>query len=104
MPVLTLAKTLAIAAPERDRLIEADDAIRDVVLTIEEAARRDGLDERLVSRALVDVMIAAAARKALAAYPSIPRDALADAFGALAAEAFEHALSRGIAPMRGKPC
>ena len=79
MPVLTLAETLAIAAPERDRLVEADDAIRDVVSAVEEIARRDGLDERLMSRALVDVMIAAAARKALTAYPSIPRDALADA-------------------------
>jgi hypothetical protein len=104
MPVLTLAETLAIAAPERDRLVEADDAIRDVVSTIEEVARRDGLDNQLVSRALVDVMIAAAARKALAAYPSIPRDALAEAFSALAAEAFQYASRRGITPMRGKPC
>jgi hypothetical protein len=104
MPVLTLAETLAIAAPERDRLVEADDAIRDVVSTIEETARRDGLDNQLVSRALVDVMIAAAARKVLAAYPSIPHDALAEAFGALAAEAFRYASRRGIAPMRGKPC
>jgi hypothetical protein len=104
MPVLTLAETLAIAAPERDRLVEADDAIRDVVSTIEEIARRDGLDNQLVSRALVDVMIAAAARKALTAYPSIPRDALAEAFGALAAEAFQYATRRGFAPMPGKPC
>jgi hypothetical protein len=103
MPVLTLAETLAIAAPERDRLVEADDAICDVVSAVEEIARRDGLDERLVSRALVDVMIAAAARKALTAYPSIPRDALADAFGALAAEAFEYASRRVVAPKRGKP-
>ena len=80
MPVLTLAETLIIAAPERGRLVEADDAIRDLVSAIEEAVRRDGLDQRLVSRALVDLMIAAAARQALAAYPSVPRAELAEIF------------------------
>jgi hypothetical protein len=102
MPVLTLAETLAIAAPEGDRLVEADDAIRDVVSAVEEVARRDGLDNQLMSRALVDVMIAAAARKALAAYPLVPRDALADAFGALATEAFRYASRSAIAPVRDK--
>ena len=103
MPVLTLAETLAIPAPERDRHVEFDEAIRDVVSAVENAARRDGLDQRLVSRALVDVMIAAAARQAMTAYPSIPRVELADAFGALAAEAFEWTSRRGAAPARGKP-
>jgi hypothetical protein len=103
MPLLTLAETLAIATPERGRLVEVDDAIRNLVSAVEEAAGRDGLDQRLLSRALVDVMIAAAARQALAAYPSVPRDDLADAFDGLAAEAFEWAARRGVAPARGKP-
>src|SRR5208337_2494973 len=51
MPVLTLAETLAVPAPERDSLVDADDAIRDLVSAVEEAVRRDGLDQRLVSRA-----------------------------------------------------
>ncbi len=102
MPVLTLAETLAVPAPERDSLVEADDAIRDLVSAVEEAVRRDGLDQRLVSRALVDLMIAAAARQALAAYPSVPRAELAESFGALAAEAFEWASRRGAAPARGR--
>jgi hypothetical protein len=102
MPILTLAETLAIAAPERARLAEVDDAIRNLVSAVEEAARRDGLDERLVSRALVDVLIAAAARQALTAHPSIPSDELADAFGDLAAEAFEWASRRSAPPARGK--
>jgi len=97
MPVLTLAETLALAAPERTRLVEADDAIRDLVSAVEEAARRDGLDQRLVSRALVDVMLAAAARQTLAAYPLVDRHELADAFESLAAEAFEWASRRGAA-------
>lgn len=101
MPVLTLAETLAIAAPLRERLVEADDAIRDVVSAVEEAARRDGLDQRLVSRALVDVMIAVTVRQALTAYPSMPRADLADALGALVAEAFEWATrAHGLAPAR----
>jgi hypothetical protein len=102
MPVLTLAETLAVASPERGRLVEADEAIRAVAAAIEESARRDGLDRGLVSRALVDVMIAAAVRQAVAAYPSIPRDELADEFGALVAEAFEWASRRGAAPTRHK--
>ncbi len=103
MPILTLAETLAIAAPERGRLVEVDEAIRNLVFAVEEVARRDGLDQRLLSRALVDVIIAAAARQALAAYPSIPSHQLADAFDGLAAEAFEWASRRGVAPARGKP-
>lgn len=102
MPVLTLAETLAIAAPERGRLVEADEAIRDLAAAVEESAPQDGLDGRLVSRALVDVMIAAAVRQAFAAYPSIPREELADAFGALVAEAFERASRRGAAPAARK--
>jgi len=100
MPVLPLAETLALAARERVCLVKADDAIRDLVLAIEETARRDGLDQRLVSRAMVDVMIAAAARQALPAYPLVERRALADAFESVAAEAFEWASRRGAAP----PC
>ena len=102
MPVLTLVDTLAVAAPERARLIEADDAIRDVASAIEDAAGRGGLDRPLVSRALVGVLVAAAARQALTAYPSLARHDLADAFGALAAEAFEWAARRGLEPRPGK--
>ncbi len=97
MPVLTLADTLAVVEPERGRLVEVDNAICDLVSAVEEAARRDGLDQPLLSRALVDVMIAAAARQALAAYPSVPRQELAEAFEGLAAEAFEWAQRRGVA-------
>jgi hypothetical protein len=102
MPVLTLAGTLAVAAPERNCLVEADDAIHDVASAIEDMAGRDGLDRRLVSQALVDVMIAAAARQALSAYPSMSRDDLAEAFRLLAAEAFEWASGRGVraAPLK----
>jgi hypothetical protein len=105
MSVLTLAGTLAVAAPERNCLVEADDAIHDVASAIEDMARRDGLDQRLVSQALVDVMIAAAARQALSAYPSMGRDDLAEAFRLLAAEAFEWASGRGARagrPTRGE--
>ena len=96
MPVLTLADTLAVVEPERGRLVEVDDAICSLVSAVEEAARQDGLDQPLLSRALVDVMIAAAARQALAAYPSFPRQELAEAFEGLAAEAFEWAQRRGV--------
>ena len=65
--------TLAVAAPEPDRLVEADDETRDVVSAVEDAVRRDGLERRLVSRALVFVTFAAAARQALTAGPSFPR-------------------------------
>ena len=42
MPVLTLAETLAVPAPERESLVDADDAIRDLVSAVEEAVRRAG--------------------------------------------------------------
>jgi len=102
MPFLTLAETLAIAAPERNSLVEADEAIRDVVVAVEERARRDGLDHRLVSRALVDVILAAAVRHAVTAYPSVPHKELADAFGGLVAEAFERAWRRSVGQAPGK--
>ncbi len=102
MPFLTLAETLAAASPERERLIEADDAIRDVASAVEDEAGRDGLDRPLVSRALVGVLVAAAARQALTAYPSLARHDLADAFVALAAEAFQWAAGRGVEPRPGK--
>jgi hypothetical protein len=100
MPTLTLAATLAIEGPERERLVEADDAIRDVAAAVEEAAGRDGLDAPLVSQGLVGLMLAAAARQALAAYPSMAKHGRDEAFVALAAEAFDWARSRNSAIKR----
>jgi hypothetical protein len=95
MPMLSLADTGKIAGAERDRLTEADDAIRDIAATLEAAAARDGRDGPLLSRALVGVMLAAAARQALAAYPSMTKSDLSEAFVRLAAEAFGWASRRG---------
>ena len=63
MPMLTLVDVLAIGSPERERLVEADDAICDVIRAVKSAAERDGLDPVTVSRALVGVLTAAAARQ-----------------------------------------
>ena len=56
MPMLTLADVLAIAAPERERLVEVDDAIRDLAPAVEDAAEQDGFDRQPLSRALVGVI------------------------------------------------
>jgi hypothetical protein len=104
MPILSLADTGKIAAAERDRLIEADDAIRDIAATVETAAARDGRDGPLLSRALVGIMLAAAARQALAAYPSMAKSDLSEAFAQLAAEAFGWASRRSgtMKPRNGR--
>ena len=94
MPILSLADTVQIAGGERDRLIEADDAIRDIAAAIETTAAGDGRDALLLSRALVGVMLAVAARQALAAYPSMAKSDLSESFTKLAAEAFRWASGR----------
>ena len=102
MPILSLADTVRIAGGERDRLIEADDAIRDIAAAVDAAAARDGRDALLLSRALVGVMLAAAARQALAAYPSMAKTDLRESFTKLAAEAFGWASCRRRAAKPGK--
>ena len=101
MPMLTLADTLEISAAERELLVEADDAIRDIAAAVEECARRAGQNAPLVSRALAGVMAAAAARQMLIAYPSTAEPELDQDFAVLAAEAFEWASRRGVEPGRG---
>jgi hypothetical protein len=105
MPMLTLAETLEISAAERELLVEADDAIRDIAAAVEECARRAGQDAPLVSRALAGIIVAAAARQTLIAYPSTAERELDQDFAALAAEAFEWASRRGAEPgRRGRAC
>ena len=49
MPMLTLVDVLAIRSPERERLVEADDAICDLIRAVEAAAERDGQDPVLLA-------------------------------------------------------
>ncbi len=87
--MLTLADVLAIKSPERERLVEADDAIRDLARLLEAAAEREGLDRQTFSRALVGVLTAAAAHQAMKAYPSMSNAELGAALAELAEEAVE---------------
>jgi hypothetical protein len=98
--MLTLVDVLAIGSPERERLIEADDAIRDLVRALESAAERDGLNRRTLSRALVGVLAAAAARQAMKAYPSMSEAELGAALADLAEEAADWAARRVLEPAR----
>jgi hypothetical protein len=98
MPMLKLVDVLAIESPERQRLSEVDDAIRDLSRAVEAAAERDGLDHRTVSRALVGVLTAAAARQAMKAYPSMSPAELGEAFATLAEEAVDWATRRALEP------
>ena len=98
--MLTLVDVLAIGSPERERLVEADDAICDVIRAVESAAERDGLDTVTVSRALVGVLTAAAARQAMKAYPSMSEAELGSALADLAEEAADWAARRVLEPAR----
>ncbi len=102
--MLTLADVLAIRSPERERLVEADDAIRDLARLLEEAAESEGLDRQTLSRALVGVLTVAAARQAIKAYPSMSDALLGAALAGLAEESVDWASGRmrERAPLHGQ--
>jgi hypothetical protein len=94
MRFLTLSDVLAISGPERQRLREADEAIRDVVSLIYAQAAEDSLDAELISTAMIDLLLLAAARLALASQPKSEAPRLPSAFAELAQEALDWATTR----------
>jgi hypothetical protein len=94
--MLTLVDVLATPSPSPspERLVEVDDAIRDLARAAEAAAEQDGLDRQTLSRALVGVLTAAAASQAMKAYPSLTRAELGAALADLAEEAVDWAMRR----------
>ena len=94
MRLLTLSDVLAISGPERQRLREADEAIRDILSLIESQAAEDRLDAELISTAMIDLLLLAAARLALAAQPTSGRARPPGAFVELAQEALDWAARR----------
>jgi hypothetical protein len=101
--MLKLADVLAIDGPERDRLIEADDAIRDLARAIEAGSEREGADREALAGALVGVLMVAAARQARSAYPSASRATLSEALAELAEEAVDWTFRRGVKPKSRGP-
>ncbi len=95
MRLLTLSDVLAISGPERERLREADEAIRDVVTLVDAQAAQDQLDTELISKAMIDLLLLAAARLALVSQPNSVALRLPGAFAELAQEALDWATSRG---------
>ncbi len=102
MPMLTLVDVLATTSPERERLVEVDDAIRDLARAVEAAAEQDGLDRQILARALVGVLTAAAARQAMKAYPSLSRAELSAALAYLAVAAADWPARRAPRPRNGR--
>ncbi len=94
MRLLTLSDVVAISGPERRRLREADEAIRDVVTLVDAQAAEDELDAELISKAMIDLLLLAAARLALVAQPNSAALRLPGAFAELAQEAIDWATSR----------
>lgn len=94
MRILTLSAVLAISGPERQRLREADEAIRDVVSLVDAQAAADNLDTELISAAMIDLLLLAAARLALASQPKLEAPRLPRAFAELAQEALDWARRR----------
>ncbi|MGO9421309.1 hypothetical protein [Roseiarcus sp.] len=92
--MLKLVDVLAIESPERERIVEIDDAIRDLMLAVEAEAESDGSNRLNVSGMLVAVLLAAAAQQAVKAYPAMSRADLDEAFAALAEEAINWASRR----------
>ncbi len=101
MRLLTLSDVVAISGPERRRLREAVEAIRDVVTFVGARAAEDKLDVELISKAMIDLLLLAAARLALAAQPNSAALRLPGAFAELAQEAIDWATSRA-APRRAR--
>jgi len=99
MRLLTLSDVVAISEPERQRLREADEAIHDVVTRVGAQAAEDELDTELLSKAMIDLLLLAAARLALVAQPNSAALRLPGAFAELAQEAIVFAASRA-APRR----
>jgi len=94
MRLLALSDVLAISGPERQRLREADEAIRDVLSLVEAQAAEQKLDAELISKAMIDLLLLAAARLALATQPHASVSRLPGAFAELAQEALDWATAR----------
>ena len=95
MRLLTLSDVVAISGPERQRLREADEAIRDVVTLVDAQAAEDKLDVELISKAMIDLLLLAAARLALVSQPNSVALRAPGAFAQLAQEALDWATNRG---------
>ena len=94
MRLLALSDVVAISGPERERLREADEAIREIVSLVDAQAAQDNLDAELISKAMIDLLLLAAARLALAAQPQTAVSRLPGAFAELAREALDWAKVR----------
>lgn len=94
MKFLNVSDISAVSGPERERLREADDAIRDIVTLVGEQAAEDGLDSALMSAAMIDLLLIAAAKLALAQRPKIETPAVSEDFGNLARQALDWARAR----------
>jgi hypothetical protein len=102
MRLLSLTDVSAISGPERDRLREADDAVRDVLSLIDAQAIEDGLNAKLMSLAMVDLLLLAAARLAVAAQPDAETEPQPEEFAQLARQALDWARTRATPkPGRG---
>jgi hypothetical protein len=95
MRLLTFSDVLAIADPERQRLREADDAIRDIISAVDAQAAEDRLNVELISTAMIDLLLLAAARLALAARPKSEAQRLSQDFADLAQQALAWARGPG---------
>ncbi len=89
MRLLALTDVLTISGPERERLVEADDAIRDVLALVREQAADDRLDVELMSAAMIDLLLLAAARLALTREATSDAACVAKQFAELAKEAVD---------------
>jgi hypothetical protein len=100
MRLLALTDILAISGPERERLVEADDAIRDVVTLVREQAADDRLDVELMSAAIIDLLLVAAARLALMQESKADAARVATEFAELAKQAVDwvEAGSKSVRP------
>lgn len=103
MRLLSLTDVLAISGPERDRLREADDAVRDVLSLIEAQATDDGLNANLICLAMVDLLLLAAARLVVATQPDGEAEHQPEEFTQIARQALDWARTRGTMKPARKP-
>jgi hypothetical protein len=94
MSYLTIEELLRLKSPERAHIRKVDDALRDVFTWNLMTATMSKLDEELIARATVTLVLASAAREALAVCNRSEKPFNVNAFARLARDVANWAQSR----------
>jgi hypothetical protein len=94
MSYFSIEEVLRLKSPERPHIRKVDDALRDVLMWNLMTASMSKLDEELIARATVTLVLAGAAREALAVCDRLEKPFNVNAFAKLARDVASWAQSR----------